>query len=165
MKKNNPNILVTIFLKIAFVIFVIGILNITSRLSKNQDMEYKSLFQQLKTLEPQSVTTFRIYPRVSVASGTPVIFNVSGDIVKEFFQSLDDTQPYRYNHDTVDSSEHSWALEVGTSEHVLHVSFHIPSGKGDIVVGEIVHRYFQSHALQGWYQKYKGQWLETHSKK
>ncbi|MCP4404320.1 MAG: hypothetical protein GY801_44350 [bacterium] len=125
-----------------------------------------TLRTELQSLEPQEVSVFKIYPRISKPVNTPLVFRVPEPLIEDFFHALTDLSTYRYNHDTVQSPDHSWCLEVVAENAVFQVEFHIPVGRGNIVAVELgAYRtggtgYFQSRQLYHWYQKYSHRWLE-----
>jgi hypothetical protein len=122
-------------------------------------------------MDPQHVTTFRIYPRVAYGPfRTPVTFKAPDPIIDEFFHALTHRNSYPISRDRIASRDHNWFLEVATEGvPTIQISFLIPSGKGDIVVGRLGnfskrgHSYdgdFQSEFLFQWYQKYSHRWLD-----
>lgn len=132
----------------------------------------EQMLETLITMEPQTVTAFKIYPRVIGPYGSPITFHAPASIIDEFLQSLKDSQAYMYNHDTVASSDHSWFIEIETNSQVLQMSCHIPFGRGTIVAGRLgkwkarsstPYGYVQSRRLFQWFQKYKGEWLTPSS--
>ncbi len=119
----------------------------------------------LTSINPRQITMFKIYPGVIKPVGRASEFTVSDPLIGNFFESLTDLHSYRYTHDTVASQGHSWFLEIATKNLTIQISFHIPSGKGDIVAGQLVgFGWFQSEKLFQWYQKYKDRWLKSGGK-
>ncbi len=121
---------------------------------------YEKRMTALRSMNPEKVTLFKIYPRVIMAVGDSSTFNVSDPIISEFFQALWDVSSYSRTHDTIASTDHSWCLIVSTDRSAIQIDFHIPYGKGDIVAGEFDgYGSFQSRRLYQWYQKYSHRWL------
>lgn len=130
--------------------------------------EYKTKINALTSMNPQHVTTFKIYSRVAGRPyRTPVTFNAPDPLIEEFFHALTDRRSYPTSRDTA-KVEQQWFLEVATGEIMIQIAFYIPYKKGDIVVG-IIGNFsetggsydgdFQSRKLFQWYQKYSHRWL------
>ncbi len=136
-----------------------------SWLSGYQKVQYNRKIKILTTMAPQDVTIFRIYPRVIRPVGTSKAFKVPDPIIDDFFRSLTDLRSYRPTHDTVIYREHNWFLGIATKDTIIQIHFRIPSGKGDIVAGQLNGLgWFQSGNLFPWYRKYKDRWLEPERK-
>ena len=130
---------------------------------------YEKVTRTLVSMSSKHIVTFRIYPRVGIPVGIPREFSVPDGMIEEFCQALGDIHSYQYDHDTVVSETHSWFLEFDTETERLQISFHIPSDRREIVVGELGefnvggggphYGYFQSRQLYHWYQKYSHRWL------
>lgn len=158
---------------IILVLFVLIIIGIVGYLLRSES-KYDTKINALTSMEPQLVTVFKIYPRVGVPFGTPVTFQAPDPIIDEFFHALSDRHSYPISRDRIASRDHNWFLEVATEGiPTIQISFLIPSGKGDIVVGRLgklsetggsYYGDFQSRELFQWYQTYSHRWLEAGSK-
>jgi hypothetical protein len=135
----------------------------------DQEAEREQTLKKLRSIDSHNVTAFAIYPRVIRPFGPPRIFHSPAPLIDEFFDSLQDIHSYRYSHDTVNSPDHSWFIEIRTPQDVLQMSFHIPSGSENIVAVElgkwkqdssIHYGYIQSRLLFQWFQKYRMKWLQ-----
>ncbi len=135
----------------------------------HKTVKHLTSIDSLTSIEPQKVSAFKIYPRVTRPVGTSKELNVSEPIIGDFFQSLTDLRSYYPSHDTVASRDHSWFLEFTYDERIIQIHFRIPSGKDDIVAGTIgkfrerkktIYGHFQSRELFQWYQNYKDRWLK-----
>ena len=152
-----------------FIILFIGIFFAARGVEMYQQWQYKKTLSSLRTLSPQEVTMFKIYPRVIIPVGKPVEFSGDDPIIGEFFQALTDLRTYHPSHDQVFSEDNSWFLEISTESTMIQIDFHIPSPHRNFVAGEFgrfgerrstFYGSFQSQNLFQWYQKYSHRWLK-----
>jgi hypothetical protein len=120
-----------------------------------------------REIKAQEILAFRIYPRASIPRGVAIEFARQDHLVQDFFLASQDARRYKPSHDTIDSKDDSWFLEMETEKSTIHINFYIPSGQKSFVVGIIrqvnkakIHYYFQSKSLLQWYQEYSDHWLE-----
>lgn len=125
-------------------------------------------YRNLKAINPQQLTTFKIYPQVSKPVGAPVEFKIPDSIIEEFFHSLKDFRFCLPSRHSVISYDYTWFLEVSAGGAVIHMACSIPSHKRDIVIvrfgdyrgwNEMDYGEFKSKLLFQWYQKYSYLWL------
>lgn len=144
-----------------FLVIIIGLL-------LHQGIQDYKTMKIITSIEPQDVIMFKVYSPNDPSGKHPFNFTIPDPIIHDFFQSLKDQSLYFPTHDTVDSQDHTWFLDVGTKESLFQISFHIPSGKGRLVAGHVERIYdgsmmnysdFQSRKLFDWYQTYKDRWL------
>jgi len=155
-EKQRIIIVVLVFITIGVTIF-----SVKERL-------YNKKLKALTSIKPEQVITLNIYAKASIPSGSPVKFRAPDLIIDDFLKALTDVHSYSPSRDTIASDEHIWFLEVFTKHIEVSISFDIPSGKGDIVVGTFgkfgtfatPYGSFQSQQLFQWYQKYSHRWLE-----
>ena len=148
-----------LFKNLLTVVIVLLLLYPITFLMKKQEEQQKTSIADLRSFDPQRVTSFRIYPRVIKPVGESITFNISESIISEFFQALKDISSYSPNHDTA-KKEENWYLEVTAEGDVFQIGFYIPYGKGNIAVGEFDGGgEFQSRQLYQWYQTYSHRWL------
>ena len=131
--------------------------------------------KMLTTTEPQSITVFKMYPRVMNPVGPPVNFSGSDRMVGEFLQAISD---FRYTFEggsSVASADHMWTVKIairgGRGDAIL-IRYYIPSKGDDFVLGdvtkmsltnkEVSYGAFYSRSLFQWYQKYSHLWLKPH---
>ncbi len=156
------DIVKVIFLLI-FLITFIGI-------QLHQEQEYKRILEKLTSMNLKEIKEFRIYPRVSFApSKTYRTFDAFDPLIKDFFLSLSDMHSYSPSHDRVVSLDHSWFVELATTQDIrFQIGCYIPSQQGELVIGELATGYsknpqfygkIQSRQLYQWYQTYSHRWL------
>lgn len=153
-----------LFRVIPFLIFIIVVGGIVL-----QRIQFYRTIKALTSIEPQQVTTFKIYPKVTGPFGVPIEFRTPEPIIDAFVQSLTDLLSYWGGRYTVTSEDHGWFLEITAREKTIQMGGTIPSDKGDIIVGSFGkvsksggthYGYFQSHLLFEWYQTYSHRWLK-----
>ena len=130
---------------------------------------YRTL-STLKTIKPETVSSFKGYPNVGKPVGNPVVFEIPDSLMNDFFDALTDSRSYWPNHDTGDSGCY---VEIIAEDSTLHIGFYIPTRKPNVIVGNLSERtrfgmidygFFQSQHLSQWYRKYSHRWLNTHEK-
>jgi hypothetical protein len=153
--EGKPTFFVTISCMIAVATIVLSFM-------LWQKWQYGVQIKTLTSIAPRAVTIFKVYPRVNGPLGTPVVFKTPEALIDEFFQALTDQHSYSEIRDTVDFDEQRWFMEIATEKMTIFLSFYIPHGKAEIVVGGFHYGYgsLQSHLLYQWYQKYKNRWLQ-----
>ena len=161
MKENPYMQLLAI---VAFILSAIVLYDIVIQRSQEDQV-----LEQLQSINPQEVTAFKIYPRVIIPTGAPRVFQPPDPLIEAFFKALQDLRAYSYSHDTVDSPDHSGFIEIVTTQEVLQMHFHLPSGTDGIVAIELGkwekgrsshYGHVQSRWLFQWYDTYRMQWLK-----
>ena len=149
-----------LFKNLLTVAIVLLLLYPITLLMKKQEEQQKTSIADLRSFDPQKVTSFKIYPRLTEPVGDSITFSISDPIVSDFFQALKDISSYSRNHDTVASWDHDWFLSISAENTMIQINFHIPYGRGNIVAGEFDGGgEFQSRQLYQWYQQYSHRWL------
>lgn len=125
-------------------------------------------YRKLKAINPEQVTSFKIYTRISKPAGSLVEFNMPNPLIEDFFHALQDFRFRLPGRHTVISFEHNWFLEVSTRGTIIQMICSIPSHKPNVVIArfgeysswiEMDYGEFESKLLFQWYQKYSHLWL------
>ena len=137
------------------VLIFIVVFTIFTIASVQSYFHYRKDLKQFRTLCPEEIVVFKIYPRFMNPTGTPVEFRYPDAMLKDFFHALSDIKSYHPTHDNIESLAHCWFLQVETLKNTTQIEFRIPSGKGQIVTGRLNRLdWFQSRQLYQWYQTY-----------
>jgi hypothetical protein len=125
----------------------------------------------LKSITPQQIVTFKIYPRKVGVRGEHAEFLASESIVAEFLAAVKDLRLNKSRRDLSAADEHAWVVELTTEDGRI---FQIRCGLASfgVVVGfidEIHHdpiwpypdHRFESKALLQWYHAHSQQWLNS----
>lgn len=122
----------------------------------------------LSSLQREQIQELNVYPR---SLELVVAFPAHDPVVQEFAAALYDLTSYRPDHDTINTPDHAWRLEILlTDDTVIQLPCYIPSytldrsSRGDMVVIELPvegmkpQAYLQSRALFHWYTTHQAQW-------
>lgn len=148
---------------VAFILLALVLYDIVIQRSQEDQV-----LEHLQSIDPQEVTAFNIYPRVIIPTGAPHVFQPPDPLIEAFFKALQDLHAYSYSHDTVDSPDQSGFIEIVTTQEVLQMHCHLPSGTDGIVAIEFGkwekgrsshYGHVQSRWLVQWYDTYRMQWL------
>lgn len=163
-KQNTRKVLLSLI-----GIGIIGFFVILEGFSILHRIQFRRTIEALTSMDPNTVTLFRIYPIASRPIEPSMEFSTPDPIIKEFLQSVTDIGSYKSSPGSVVSFDHVWFVEIVTEEQLIQMTCYIPSEKGNIVLGSLGkfvkggggphYGDFKSQKLFQWYQKYSHLWL------
>lgn len=151
-------------------VFIVACITVGFLMFVWQTIQFYRTTHELKSLPPRTIQEVRIYPRVSMAMGSPAFLSPSNELVGDFFNAFSDVRIYLGSSKKVRSYDHVWFLEVETTGgHLFQIACSI--SEENVVYGELGrihedgkggrsnHGMFQSKRLFQWYQQYSYAWL------
>ena len=133
---------------------------------------YYSTIHALKTMPPETVALFAIYPATypEILDSPALEISIPDSMINEFFLAVDDARSYWLSPGSISSLSHVWFMEIMTEDRKIQISCYIPSQKRHTVLCDLgkfsathasYYGEFQSQQLFQWYQIYSHRWLES----